>query len=189
MLRKAVFLLLLFAHVLMADFDYSVNNSNFTISQGSEVLNSNKTTMYNYDRLRFRGDYTNDGFFVTVIADGVNYYGEDYTNSTTFDYLKLQKSDTPFSTQTTFHDYHEGSAYAKLYRLYGGYEDEKNKVVVGIQNISMGVGRIWTPTNLFNPKNSYALEPDEVFGVAAVSYTRHLDDTSHVSVVASQKKR
>ena len=188
MLRKAVFLLLLFAHVLMADFDYSVNNSNFTISQGSEVLNSNKTTMYNYDRLRFRGDYTNDGFFVTVIADGVNYYGEDYTNSTTFDYLKLQKSDTPFSTQTTFHDYHEGSAYAKLYRLYGGYEDEKNRVVAGVQNISMGVGRIWTPTNLFNPKNSYALEPDEVFGVAAVSYTRHLDDTSHVSVVASQKK-
>ena len=58
---------------------------------------------------------------------------------------------------------------------------------MGLQNISMGVGRIWTPTNLFNPKNTYALEPDEVFGVAALSYTRHLDDTSDITAVASQK--
>jgi len=188
MFRKVVFLLLLFAHALMADFDYSVNNSNFTISQGLKVLNSNKAYLYNYDRLRFRGDYKQDKFFCTLIADGVNYYGHDYTNSNIFDYLKLQKSDTFFSTQTSFHDYHEGNAYAKLYRLYGGYEDGKNRVVVGVQNISMGVGRIWTPTNLFNPKKSYALEPDEVFGVAGISYTRYLDDTSHVSIVISQKK-
>ncbi len=51
----------------------------------------------------------------------------------------------------------------------------------------MGVGRIWTPTNIFNPKNSYALEPDEVFGVAAVSYTRYINGTSHLNLVASQR--
>ena len=57
----------------------------------------------------------------------------------------------------------------------------------GLQNITMGVGRIWTPTNLFNHKNIYALEPDEVFGVYAISYTRYLNDTSHIRIVTSQK--
>jgi len=77
--------------------------------------------------------------------------------------------------------------YAKLYRLYAGYEDEENRVVVGLQNITMGVGHLWTPTNLFNPRNTYALEPDEVFGVAAISYTRHFSPTTDLSIVASQK--
>lgn len=182
MIKKLLFLLLLFSQVIYADFEYTVNNSNFTISQGSIYPNENETYIYNYDRLRFRGDYTDDGFFGTIIADGVNYLGDHYINSNSFEYIDQIKSDTPFKTKIN-----DGSLYAKLYRLYGGYEDSQNRVVLGLQNISMGVGRIWTPTNMFNPKNSYALESDEVYGVAALSYTRYLSGTSHVNVVASQK--
>ena len=185
---KRLLLLTLISCPLFADFDYKVENTNFTISQGSLDPQNNTTYLYNYDRLRFRGDYTNANFFATIIADGVNYLGEEYTSANDFEYIKLIKSDTPFKTQTGFHDYEKGSAYAKLYRLYGGYEDSLNRVVVGLQNISMGVGRIWTPTNLFNPKNVYALEPDETFGVVAISYTRHLSDTSHIMIIASQKE-
>ncbi|WP_295021847.1 hypothetical protein [Sulfurimonas sp.] len=145
-----------------------------------------KNNIYNYDRLRVQTDYTDNGFFGTVIGDGINYLGGAYVNSNDFEYLKRSRSDTTFKTQTNFKDYGNGSAYAKLYRAYGGYEDAKNRVVVGLQNISMGVGRIWTPTNIFNPKNIYALEPDEVFGVSALSYVRYLDETSHVTFVASQ---
>jgi len=134
-----------------------------------------------------RADYTEDAFFVTIIGDGVNYLGHDYINSPSFEYIKLLKSDTPFKTQTSFYDYYEGTVYAKLYRLYVGYEDENNRVVIGLQNITMGVGRLWTPTNLFNPRNTYGLEPDEVFGVAGISYTRHLSTTADITVVASQK--
>lgn len=188
MLKKGVLLLLVFTYALKADFEYGITNSNFFISQGSSVPNAKKSYTYDYNRLRFRGDYKQDGFFVTAIGDGVNYLGRDYVNSQTFEYLKTQKSDTPFNTQTPFHNYSDGSYYAKLYRLYAGYEEGKNRAVAGLQNISMGVGRIWTPTNLFNPKNSYALEPDETFGVAALSYTRYLSDTSHITIVASQKK-
>ncbi len=172
---------------LNADFEYRVENSNFTISQGSVNPASDTTYLYNYDRLRFRGDYTQDEFFVTLIADGVNYYGDSYVNSNDFEYVKLQKSDTPFKTQSEHNTYGSGSIYAKLYRAYGGYEDDANRVLVGLQNISMGVGRVWNPTNLFNPRNVYALEPDETFGVFGVSYTRHIDDTSQITVVASQK--
>ncbi|MEN8303885.1 MAG: hypothetical protein ABFQ64_07430 [Campylobacterota bacterium] len=185
---KKLLLLSLLSLALFADFDYRVENTNFTISQGSVNPQSSDSYLYNYDRLRFRGDYTNESYFATVIADGVNYLGQKYTSSNDFEYIKLIKSDTPFKTQTGFHDYDKGSSYTKLYRLYGGYVDSENRVVVGLQNISMGVGRIWTPTNLFNPKNIYALEPDETFGVAALSYTRHLSDTSHLMVIASQKE-
>jgi hypothetical protein len=185
-MRKIVLLLVLLTTALFAEFEYRVDNTNFTISQGSIEPNTDKTYVYNYDRLRFRGDYTEGNYFVTLIGDGVNYFGHDYVSSNDFNYVKEIESDTPFSTQTNHHDYYEGSVYAKLYRLYAGYEDNKNRAVVGLQNISMGVGRIWTPTNLFNPKNIYALEPDETFGVAALSYTRHINDTSHLSAVASQ---
>ncbi len=179
MFKKLLFLLFLFPHAMMADFDYRVENSNLSVSQDSLV--------YNYDRLRFRGDYSQDNFFSTLIIDGINYYGQEYVDSNEFGFIKLIESDTPFSTKTSFYNYDNGSAYAKLYRLYGGYEDSQNRIVVGLQNISMGVGRIWNPTNLFNPKNIYAIEPDEIFGVLAFSYTRYIDDTSHLSVVALQK--
>ncbi len=172
---------------LNAEFDYRVENSNFTISQGSVVPGIDKTYLYNYDRLRFRGDYSSDAFFATIIADGVNYYGEDYVESNDFEYIKLLEADTPFGSQSKYHEYDKGSAYLKLYRAYGGYEDDKNRVVVGLQNISMGVGRVWNPTNLFNPRNTYAIEPDEIFGVLGISYTRHITDSSSLMVVASQK--
>ncbi len=179
MFKKILLFLLLFPHAVMADFDYGVDNTNFTILQGS--------TTYNYDRLRFRGDYFIDNFFSTIIIDGVNYYGQKYIDSNEFTFIKSIESDTPFSTVSSFHNHGNSSAYAKLYRAYGGYEDSKNRVVIGLQNISMGVGRIWNPTNLFNPKNIYALEPDEVFGVLGISYTRYIDDTSYITVMASQK--
>jgi len=187
MAKRLLLTLTLTALTLLADFDYTVSNTNYTISQGSVFPKDDSTYLYNYDRLRFRGDYTEDDFFVTFIGDGVNYLGHDYVTSPSFNYVKLFESDTPFKTQTTFHDYYEGSVYAKLYRFYGGYEDEANRVVIGLQNITMGVGRIWTPTNLFNPRNAYALEPDEVFGVAAISYTRHINAMSHLTLVVSQK--
>ncbi|MEA3371463.1 MAG: hypothetical protein U9Q40_09015 [Campylobacterota bacterium] len=185
---KILSLLLLLTLSLFGDFDYRVENTNFTISQGSINPQQNTNYLYNYDRLRFRGDYSYENYFSTIIADGVNYLGKEYTESNDFNYIKWQQSDTPFKTQTAFHDYDKGSAYAKLYRLYGGYEDSQNRVVLGLQNISMGVGRIWTPTNLFNPKNIYALEPDETFGVAALLYTRHLSDTSEITLITSQKE-
>jgi hypothetical protein len=177
-----------FPNTLSAAFDYKIENSNFTISQNSEIQENEESYLYNYDRLRFEGSYTEDGFFISIIADGVHYFGNEYINADEFALLKQIESDTPFKTQSSYKEYENGAAAAKIYRLYGGYEDAKNRVVAGLQNISMGVGRIWTPTNSFNPKNIYALESDETFGIYGVLYTRHLDEMSDVSVVVSQKE-
>ena len=188
MLFRSLIVLTSLITSILADVQYAISNTNFTISQGSQFLDEGERYLYNYNRLRLRLDYTKGNYFVTFIGDGVNYYGGDYINSTAFEYLKLSEADTPFKTQSNFHIYDNGTAYAKLYRFYVGYEEEQNRILLGLQNIAMGVGRIWTPTDLFNPKNSYALEPDEVLGVVALTYTRHLNDTSQLTLVASQKE-
>lgn len=184
---KRAVLALFASFPLYGDFAYRVENSNFTISQESQTQDD-ASYLYNYNRLRFRADYQYEKFFATLIADGVNYYGQEYLESPNFAYEKLQKSDAPFETQSGFREYASGALRAKAYRGYFGYEDANNRVVVGLQNVTMGVGRVWTPTNLFNPRNAYALEPDEIFGVLALSYTRHISETSHLTLVASQKE-
>ena len=178
---------LLLASLLQADFAYKVHNSNFTLAQDSFVPTNSERYLYNYERLRFRADYTQDAFFATLIGDGVNYYSQEYVNSLDFTFVKNQHADVPFQTQSAFYDYTQGSMYAKLYRFYGGYEDDVNRVTFGVQNIPMGVGRIWTPTDLFNPRNIYALEPDETYGVYALSYSRYVGEATELNVVASQK--
>ena len=177
-MRKLLFLFfVILGTTLFAEIDFKTENTNITLKEDRYT--------YNYDRLRFRLDWQEEPYFATVIADGVNYLGKNYVDSPLFNYKQLLRSDTPFKTQTTLEYYDRGAAYAKLYRAYGGYEDEKNRVVVGLQNISMGVGRIWQPTNIYNPKNIYALEPDETFGVVGVLYTRYIDQTSHLSGIVS----
>lgn len=174
--------------LLKAEFYTRISNTNFLLSQGLSQVNVGKDYIYDYNRLRFRGDYTAGDYFTTAIADVVNYIGNSYINSPIFAQVRQFQSDTPFETASSYSNYHEGTSYSKLYRLYTGYEDGKQRMVIGLQNISMGVGRIWTPNNLFNPRNSFALEPDEVFGVAAVNYVRHLSETAEVNFVISQKK-
>ncbi|MCW9026625.1 MAG: hypothetical protein OQJ77_04845 [Thiovulaceae bacterium] len=165
--------------LLHAELDYRVENSNIHIKD---------TDTYNYNRLRLHLNYNQDAYFTTFIADGINYYSESYVNSIEFQLLSKIKSDTPFKTQTSFNTYEDGADYAKVYRFFGGYEDDNNRISIGLQNITMGVGRFWNPTNIFNPKNIYAIEADETFGVMALIYTRHIDDTTDIHVVSSIKE-
>ncbi len=166
---------------LMAETDYAVENTNITIMSESQDL-------YNYNRLRLSFSYEQNGFFSTFVGDGVNYYSKEYMASQEFVFLKRNHSDTPFDTQSSFYMYDEGVAYTKIYRLYAGYEDSRNRIIAGLQNISMGVGHIFNPVNVYNPQNIYAIEPDEVYGVAALSYTNFLSDTSQVNFILSQRE-
>ena len=173
---------------LYAESPFRIENTNFTISQASFDPLLKERYLYNYDRLRGYADWKEDGYFFKAIGDIVNYLGQSYTDSPSFGYIKMLKSDTYWRTRTPFHDYSGGAAGAKIYRLYGGYEDDDKRMVLGLQNITMGVGHIWTPSNLFNPRNTYSLEPDETFGVTALSYTRYLSDQSQLYGVISRRR-
>ncbi|WP_242689768.1 hypothetical protein [Sulfurimonas aquatica] len=167
----SLLLLLLGTSFLNADTQTRFENSNFTLSDTQEH--------YNYNRSRLRVDYQQENYFATLIGDVLNYYGIDSP--------LIAVADTPLAIKSRQKEYENGSLYAKVHRLYGGYEDEDNRIVLGLQNITMGVGRLWNPTNIFNPRYTYALEPDETLPVLALSYTRHLSSTSDISLIASQK--
>lgn len=187
MMKKCIYTLL-FSTVLCADMSWRMENTNFTISQASYDPYEEVRYLYNYNRLRGYADWNEGNFFIKAIGDVVNYLGEEFTESRSFSYIEQLHSDTYWKTRSRFNHYSNGAVNSKLYRLYGGYEDDKNRMVLGLQNITMGVGHIWTPSNLFNPRNTYALEPDETFGVTALSYTRYLSDKSQIYGVVSHRE-
>jgi hypothetical protein len=169
-----------------AEDSFVVENTNFLLQQPN--IDNTQNFVYDYNRLRLTAQWRDDGYFATGIGDVVNYLGYDYIHSPDFTYVTKSSPDVPFALQTDMQYYDSGGAFARIYRLYGGYEDDVQRISAGILKVSMGVGRIWTPTDLYNPKNSYALEPDEVYGVLAASYAYALSDLSVASGIVSVRR-
>ena len=165
----------------------SVQNSNFTLY--TPINAAGEKSLYNFNRLRLNAHLKEQAWFVTAIGDIKHTIGREYLQSSWYQAASSVRSDTPFSTQTASHAYSgETEAYAQLYRLYGGYVDEQHRLSIGLQKVSMGVGRIWNPTDLFNPRNPLALEPDEVYGVYGLAYTYAPSRLSEITAVAAQRE-
>lgn len=160
-------------------------NSNFTLS--APLDGKGEQELYNINRFRMTENIHEGNWFATAIGDIKNILGYDMIHSISYKTARTIGSDTPFSTKTETYDYTEGQIYAQLYRLYGGYADEKHRISLGLQKVSMGVGRIWNPTDLFNPKNPLALEPDEVYGTFALAYSYAPSSLSQITAVAAQR--
>lgn len=180
---------LLLAAVLIGVFGWGaesetmLENSNFTLS----VPVQGERELYNYNRLRLTQHVRADNWFATAIGDIENHLGQDYIHAPMHKVSSELRSDTPFSTQSGTAYYGEGELYAQIYRLYGGYSDARHRISAGLQKLSFGVGRIWNPTDLFNPKNPLALEPDEVYGAFSMAYTYSPSDFSQISAVVAQR--
>lgn len=185
MSKSAVIGALLWVNLSAVDFEHTVENSNFTLYAPLDGTGSSR--LYNTNRLRLNAHLREGNWFATAIGDLKNILGRDTIESASYQTLSAVRSDTPFSTRSGTSNYTEGEIYAQLYRLYGGYADEKHRINVGLQKVSMGVGRIWNPTDLFNPKNPLALEPDEVYGVYALSYTYSPSSLSQITAVAAER--
>ncbi len=178
--------LLCFTVPLMAiEHDISIENTNYTISK--VPFTDEERVQYNYNRLRFTDKIKEGNWFANIIADIDNYYGENYIDSFEYNYLRSIKADTPFDIETNSKNYGNGEVFGRLHRFNIGYADEKHNVVFGLQKITMGVGRIWTPTDLFNPRNPLALEPDQIYGNYALSYTYAFGGLSEVMAVVAKR--
>lgn len=78
----------------------------------------------------------------------------------------------------------------RLYRAYGQYKSEKISLTAGRQRIAWGTGRLWNPTDLFNPLDPLQLEQDEKRGVDAVGLDLFFGDFSFLNLVyAPQRSR
>ncbi len=169
-----------------ADSTFSLENTNFVIRQ-PDISDTTDYT-FDYNRLRLSSRLSSQSFFITAIGDWVNFLGKSFVTSDDFSYMERVKADIPFDIRTQVFDYDGGATFLKIHRLYGGYEAGRQRITVGIQKISMGVGRIWTPTDLYNPRNAYSLEPDEVKGVLAANYVYSPSDLSTMNAVISIRK-
>lgn len=186
MLKVVTGLIVTTLGVMALEHTLTFENTNYTLSR--PLIETGERMAVNYNRFRVADTSQQGPWFMTAIADLENYLGRDYVRSEEYRFLSSQHTDTPFKTQTEGHSYSEGEFFAQLYRLYGGYMDERHRISLGLQKVSMGVGRIWNPTDLFNPKNPLALEPDEVFGVFALSYTYSPSQLSEVTAVCAQRE-
>jgi len=184
-LKIVKFFLILTLSLASAEHEYSLENSNFTLS--SVPYESNERVLYNYNRLRLNYKFKEDNWYLSFIGDIDNYYGEKYIQSNEYQFLRSIKADTPFDIQTNSLNYGNGEVFGRIHRFNVGYADEKHNIVFGLQKISMGVGRIWTPTDLFNPRNPLALEPDQIYGAYALSYTYALGELSEVMGVVAKR--
>lgn len=185
MIKTVVIVTLFILAMNAAESKTTYENTNFTLS--TPLNGTGEQTLYNYNRFRIDERLNQEHWFAVAIGDIKNILSRDWIRSDAYKAAQTVTSDTPFSTQTKTVDYTHGQLYAQLYRLYGGYTDEQHRVSLGLQKVSMGVGRIWNPTDLFNPKNPLALEPDEVYGVMALSYTYSPSPLSQITAVAAQR--
>ncbi|MDD3774695.1 MAG: hypothetical protein PHV08_01920 [Sulfurovaceae bacterium] len=165
--------------------EYSIENTNFTLSV--VPYTADERIFYNYNRLRL--DYTlkKENWHINFIGDIDNYYGKEYMQSDEYIFSRMIKADTPFDIETSTHNYDGGELFGRIHRLNIGYNDETHRLIFGLQKITMGVGRIWTPTDLFNPRNPLALEPDQIFGAYALSYIYSPNKTTEIMGVVSQR--
>jgi len=187
-LKTAVkyFTLLCLAVPLIAiEHDITVENTNYTISKTPFL--DDERTLYNYNRLRLTDNIKEGNWFANIIADIDNYYGEEYIESFEYQFLRTIKADTPFGIETNAKNYGNGEVFGRLHRFSVGYTDAKHRAVFGLQKITMGVGRIWTPTDLFNPRNPLALEPDQIYGNFAFSYAYAFGGLSEIMGVVAKR--
>ncbi len=72
-----------------------------------------------------------------------------------------------------------------LYRGWLQYEADALRVTVGRQRIAWGSGRIWNPTDRFNPVQPTALEPDQKLGVDALDMQWRYSNYGSIEGVAA----
>ncbi len=74
-------------------------------------------------------------------------------------------------------------------RLYFRQNFDFGSLVVGRQRISWGTGRIWNPTDLFNPINPASFDKIEKDGADAVSFKYYLGSFTDVEVVYNAEEK
>jgi hypothetical protein len=78
-------------------------------------------------------------------------------------------------------------ARQKLYRFYINFSTSAGDVKLGRQKIPWGTGKVWNPTDPFNPIAYTSLEREERAGVDAISYEMPISALSSLNLVYSQK--
>ncbi|MDX8404272.1 MAG: hypothetical protein R8K54_07685 [Mariprofundaceae bacterium] len=86
---------------------------------------------------------------------------------------------------------HRGKSVDWKHSFYRGwlqYEQESVSVTIGRQRVAWGSGRIWNPTDRFNPVAPTAIEPDQKLGVDAINAVWRYGGFGSVQLIAAPGK-
>ena len=160
------------------------SNTNFIQYAKSDLANYT----FDYNRFRWENRSYMDNFSTLLIVDNDTIIGSKYLDETSgspFD-TTLYNPDIPFNTSTKI----GSNPYdrLKLYRALVKYQDEQHALTIGLQRVAFGVGRIWTPTDMFNPLQSLSLESAERSPVFAADYNYAFSDTGSIELVISRQE-
>ncbi|MGE4296331.1 MAG: hypothetical protein AB7E49_11565 [Campylobacterales bacterium] len=161
--------------------DLRISNTNFLFGGDGET--------YDYNRLRFEGRAdAGESLSLRGTIDNEHLIGSGYLQSSAYQAARNAELPLPFDPYRYTIEEENQANRLYLYRLYGRYESRAVSVNAGLIRVPFGVGRVWTPTDLFNPLNIHSLETDERLGVAGVHAVVHTGDFSRLELVGTARQ-
>lgn len=109
-----------------------------------------------------------------------------YLNTPEFNILKTIPEDTLYDGTSTISDKPNTYWRHSLYRFYIQHKNNKATTIIGRQRIAWGQGRIWNPTDLFNPISPLALEGDRRTGVDSINIDYSPFTVAGINIVHAQ---
>jgi len=104
-------------------------------------------------------------------------------DTTEFQAAKTFRTNTRWDLTTLVVDNDDLVWRASVYRVYLKLAFDKANVVAGRQRIAWGTGRVWNPTDLFNPISPLRIEQAQRDGVDALSAEYFIGKLSSVNLV------
>lgn len=185
-LRLCPLLLLLIAIPARAATGLQVSDTNFIFSGRSATDGENYT--YDYNRLRIRGDYTGEKLKFKLILDNENILGASYIESR--DYIDAANADNNLLFNSHHYLVEKGDLQNRLYlyRLSADLRLGDNLISAGLMRVPFSVGRVWSPTDVFNPVNPLAVEKEERLGVFAGQLVHYFGEFGRLQMTASLRE-
>ncbi len=178
-------LLLLLSRPCLAEVDAIFSDTNFvTYYRDSD---SDKHIFYDFNRLRSDIDIKNSSGKISLkaIGDIETYLGDSFIDTDAYKLIEDVDPDLPINPYLNI--LQEDTLFARfyLYRLYTEFKMDKSNLTLGLQRIPFGVGRLWNPTDTFNPIDALSVESEERLGVFATNFTQYLTDFSFLQIMCN----
>jgi opacity protein-like surface antigen len=149
-------------------------------------LTENFTLDLNRLRLEARG-HPRDWFGFDIQYDNEAFLGS-YLDTAQFQQMRAAPPPTYWDLEDDY--VNRGSIFVR-HRLYRGYVDFATPVadvLIGRQRIAWGSGHFWNPTDLLNPFNPTAIEPEERQGVDVLLVQRNIGALSRLSLAYAPQR-
>lgn len=186
-MRKIIFPILLLAIPLSAgEWETRLSLKNLAVSSKSYL--DGQSYLYDLNRLRMDAAYYGDDGRFRIIADNENLVGRDYLGSADYALTKTYQPDLPFEPSETLLEEKEAENRLRLYRVYGDLFIGDHTLSAGLLRVPFGVGKLWTPTDLFNPYDATALETGERQGVFGLHGRAATSDLGQLELIATMDR-